>query len=459
MKDKALKTIKQNSLIKNVDTIIVALSGGADSSALLHFLKSIQEDYELKLYACHLNHNLRGKEADRDQKFCEEFCRELNVPIFVYSLEILKLAKQKGKSTELCAREERCRIFDELKNKLSSQNSYAKVATAHTLSDNVETIIWNMCRGTSSKGLMGIPVKRDYIIRPLLYVKREEIENYCRENEISFVTDSTNLSNDYTRNVIRNRVVPILREINSSYDENISSMSQRLKCEDDFLESETMLQMEKIKSKNGFDITSFLSLHRAICFRIISKLLSQNNIQKSSLVIENVFNAIKNKKKLQLSESVFLFIDHRQDSFTISKEIGQEKLEPYFEKPVSIGKHTILKNKSIDLSIITKEEFNKIKFVNKKAINCCLDCDKISLSVFVRQKKDGDKISLYNRYCTKTLKKLFNEAGLSLRERSRRFVLCDETGKILWIEGFGCERDFAVKENTKNILYLDVTEG
>lgn len=459
MRDKVLKTIFENDLISKGDTIVVALSGGADSSSLLHFLKNIEKKFGLNLYACHLNHNLRGKEADRDQNFCIDFCKRLGVPLFVYSLDINKLAKERKKSVELCAREERYRIFKEIKEKLSSGKSYVKIATAHTLTDNVETIIWNMCRGTSLGGLIGIPIKRDYIIRPLLYIKREEIEDYCFKNNINFVTDSTNLTNDYTRNIIRNKVTPILKEINFSFDENVSSMSERIKTENDFIEAETNLAIKHIKSENGYDITSFLSLHKAICFRIIGRLLFENEIQKSSLTIENVYNSIMQKKKLQISSSVFLLIDEKKNSFSLGIEKQEEEIEPYFEKAVSLGNNMILDDKFLKLSIITKEELGKIEFVNKKDINYCLDCDKISLSVFIRQKKDGDKISLYNRNGTKTLKKLFNEAGLSLKERSRRFLLCDSDGKILWVEGFGCQKDFAVNRNTKNILYLNVTEG
>ena len=460
MKHKVLEAIQKYSLVSKNDTIVVALSGGADSSALLHFFKSIEGEFNLKLYACHLDHCLRGEEAERDRLYCQELCRKLNIPIYVYVVDINKLSQERGQSIELCAREERYRIFLEMKNRLENNGkSSVKIATAHTLTDNVETVIWNMCRGASSNGLTGIPIVRDYIIRPFLYVKREEIESYCQSNSINFVTDSTNLSNDYTRNIIRNRVVPVLREINPAFENNISSLTQRLKLDEDFFEQETNSLLKSAKRDNGFCIKEFFLWNRAICYRAIARLLEDNKIEKSSHTIENIYLSLEKRKKLQLSNDVFLFYNNDKSIFYIDALDKESLLEKYFDVPVKIGNNQVIEGKAIELSIINMEEFNKIKIVNKNVINYCLDYDKITLSVKIRQKKDGDKISIFNRNGTKAIKKLFNEAGLSLLERSRRFLLCDSNDKVLWAEGFGCSVDVSIDKQTANILYLKVMEG
>lgn len=451
MKDKALDTVKKYKLINNGDTIVVGFSGGADSSALLHFLFSLKQEFQLKIYACHINHNLRGKEALRDQEHCTEFCKKLGIPLYIYSININQLCKENGKSTELCAREERYKIFNEL-----SQKFYAKIATAHSLTDNCETIIWNMCRGTALKGLTGIPAKRDYIIRPLIECTRVEVEEYCKSNDITFVTDSTNLTNDYTRNIIRNNIAPVLKKLNSNYENNMGSMAICLNLDNDFLDqfAENILG-EITYNNNYYNYKILLLKHEAIIYRVIAKILYENNIEISNLIIKNVIQCIKEKKILQLNKTLFLLFD--SEFFYISTRKTQCEVTPYFHTNVKLGNNFVISGKSIELIQLNYEQFNNIIKINKKALNYCLDYDKITLAVHIRQKKDGDKISLYNRNGTKTLKKLFNEAKIPIEQRSRLFVLCDND-EIVWLEHFGCSKKVSVDNKTKNILFFKVTE-
>ena len=203
LRDDVKNTIQRCSMIKSGDTVIAAVSGGADSVALLHVLYSLQDELSFSLAACHVNHNLRGAESDGDEMFVRRKCRMMDIPLYVANIKVNEF-RQKHDSLEECARRLRYGFFEDIgKNKL--------IATAHTASDNCETILINMVRGTALSGICGIPAKRDNIIRPLLYITREDVERYCRENELDYVTDSTNLSDDYTRNKIRHKIVPLLR--------------------------------------------------------------------------------------------------------------------------------------------------------------------------------------------------------------------------------------------------------
>ena len=197
MMDKIKETITRYNMLQENDVVAVAVSGGADSIALLHTLHSLKHELGITVVACHVNHNLRGEESIRDAQFVEDFCSINKIPVTFYSIEV---KVDKHESVEERARKMRYECFDKLCNELN-----AKLATAHTASDNAETVFLNILRGTGTKGLCGIPPVRDNIIRPLLRCTREEIENYCKENSLSFVTDSSNLSDDYTRNKIKSQ--------------------------------------------------------------------------------------------------------------------------------------------------------------------------------------------------------------------------------------------------------------
>ena len=221
MRNKVIKTIEKYNLINNGDNIIVALSGGADSVSLLYVLISLKEQYNLTVSAAHLNHQLRGEESVRDYNFVKNLCNSLDIKLFYKEVDINALSKETKESTELCGRNARYDFFQQLSNEHN-----AKIATAHTASDNLETVIYNIARGTSINGLKGIVPKRNYIIRPLINVNREDVENFCTENSISYVNDSTNFLDDYTRNKIRHNVIPVLKNINSNAETSATYLSE-----------------------------------------------------------------------------------------------------------------------------------------------------------------------------------------------------------------------------------------
>ena len=209
--------------------ILVGLSGGADSSALLHMLSVYREKCGAKIYAAHVNHGIRGAEADRDEEFCREYAGSLGVEIFVLRADVPALAKERGESVETAARALRYSYFEQIMR----ENNIPILATAHNANDNLETVIFNIARGSGLSGVCGIPECRrtdhGIVIRPILSMEKREIIEYCRDNAISFVTDSTNIDTDYTRNLIRAEIIPVMQRINSGAVKNAIRMSESLR--------------------------------------------------------------------------------------------------------------------------------------------------------------------------------------------------------------------------------------
>ena len=229
MESLVLKAIERYSLLEKSHNVTVALSGGADSVSLLNVLVSLKDKLNINVSAAHLNHMIRGEEAIRDEEFARICCEKLGVPFFCERIDVPKYAKEHRLSLEAAAREVRYSFLRRVNTGV--------VATAHTASDSLETIIFNLARGSSLKGLCGIPAKRDIFIRPLILSTRADVEQYCAENRLEYVTDSTNLSDDYTRNRIRHSVIPVLKEINPAVEKAVSRTVEGLLEDERFLSS------------------------------------------------------------------------------------------------------------------------------------------------------------------------------------------------------------------------------
>ena len=210
MKNKILTYINKENLLNRREKVVVTCSGGADSIFLLHILNKLGFD----CIVAHCNFHLRGDESDRDEHFVREFCKRESLTLLVQHFDTKQFALKNKLSIEMAARDLRYTWFEEIRKEYSA----GAIAVAHHSDDSIETIILNLLRGTGLKGICGIRPKNGYIVRPLLCVNRKEIEDYLHEQGIEYIVDSTNLENEYTRNKIRNIVMPILREINPQID-------------------------------------------------------------------------------------------------------------------------------------------------------------------------------------------------------------------------------------------------
>ena len=237
MKNKILTYINKENLLKRGEKVIVTCSGGADSIFLLHILNKLG----FECVVAHCNFHLRGEESDRDENFVSEFCKNEGITLLVEHFDTKQFAAENKLSIEMAARELRYNWFE----KIRAEYNAGAIAVAHHSDDSIETILLNLLRGTGLKGICGIRPRNGFIVRPLLCVNRKEIEDYLTENGIGYITDSTNLENEYTRNKIRNIVMPILREINPQID------SVMLSNAENFAAAETIYKVVIEKEKSS----------------------------------------------------------------------------------------------------------------------------------------------------------------------------------------------------------------
>lgn len=271
LKKEVLETIKKHNLIEKRDKIVVGVSGGPDSICLINILNDLKEELGISLVVCHVNHMIR-EEAEEDEKFVKDYCKRKEIPFEAKKINIKEVANKRKNGTEEAGREERYKFFTETLKKYQAN----KIATAHTKGDNAETILMNLIRGTGSSGLKGIKPKRDNIyIKPLIEIEREKIEEYCKQNNLNPRHDKTNDENIYTRNKIRNILIPLLKkDYNPNIIETLTRLSNIITIENDYLDKKTEQEIEKILIKQEkeeiiLNLKEFNKKHEAIRTRII----------------------------------------------------------------------------------------------------------------------------------------------------------------------------------------------
>ena len=432
MNTKVFKTIQKYELIQKHTNIIVALSGGADSMALLDFLCVNRDTFKINnICACHINHQIR-KDADENEEFVKKHCKSRGIEIYTYSADILSLSKKNKESVELCGRKIR---YEFLQKKAQELN--AVIAAAHTLSDSAETIIFNMARGTGIKGLCGISAKRGNIIRPFIEITKDEVLLYCKQNNIDYYHDTTNDDKNYTRNKIRHDIVTSLKEINESFEQNILSMSELLADDEEYLSKQAKGVYDEIKIEGGIKISDILNSDIAIKKRVIKLFLEENQIKTEKKHIDNIIYDIYEAHKLNFKMNI------QKDFFVVC-----EKDVLYVQK-LQIT-NDVRQNRKISTEII-----DNIQKINKNLLNDILDCDKIIGKMKISSRENGDRLTIKHRGVSKSLKKLFNEAKIPAEERKNLIVIRDEAG-VLYVEGFGVDRRACVTEETKKAMMIKI---
>ncbi|MEE1076398.1 MAG: tRNA lysidine(34) synthetase TilS [Acutalibacteraceae bacterium] len=450
--DIIFNTAVNGGMIDYGDTIVVGVSGGADSMCLLHFLASIRNQLKLNLIVAHINHNLRGEEALRDQKFVENTCNNLNVECRVLNADINKISANTGESSEECGRRIRYEFFNEL------SGNTGKIATAHTLSDNTETILFNIIRGTGLKGIIGIPRTRNNIIRPIIDITRQQVEEYCSENNIEYVTDSTNLTNDYSRNKIRNTVIPVLKDINPSLEQTILRLSSIAKENLTAVTSLAQDLLDKSVTKNGYSCSILSTADKTILKQAIILLLQGLDCKSyEEKHINLIYDIVVAKQgAVQLPNSYTAIAS--QGILRVHKNISKHKEVNCAKNQSELFKEKtsfVINNKKIKVEIIPKQEFDEILKVHNLLVKNSLDYDIISFDTLIRTRLPKDVFKQQGRGVTKTLKKLFIEAKVPAEIRDTLPVIA-EKNKILWACGFGVSEECAVTGKTKNVALIKV---
>lgn len=425
-------------MIEKGDRILCAVSGGADSMCLLHYLAGNAYKLGITVLAAHFDHRLRGDESDRDREFVRKWCGDNGIRCVVGSCDVKAFAEENGIGIEEAARVKR---YEFLENTAREQNC-TRIATAHNSDDNAETVLMNLVRGSGTKGLCGIPPVRDMFIRPLLNTPRSEIENYVRENEVPFVTDSSNLTDDYTRNVLRHKVMPVLREINPALSEAVMRASELLREDEEYLSKQAEDFCGKYYVNQTLPIPELISLPNPVRSRVFRRICGRG----LTAIQEDSINGLLTAEGLAHADIRSMRVTKDRDMLYFGKV--SIKIP---DTPLCIGKTVGING--TDFSVKTEiiaDGGEVFKSLNKLYFNYDAVCGTIS----VTSRRDGDKLRLAGRNCTKSLKELFRDADMPQYLRDLTPVIRDEKG-IIAVYGFGvAERCKAQKGDT--VLCIDI---
>ena len=408
MRNKLLKFIREQNLIAPGDTVICAVSGGADSVAMLFSMYLLREKLGITLEAAHFNHNLRGEESLRDETFVRELCTRYDIPFHVASGEI----RPEKKGLEAAARDARYAFLESFPG---------KIATAHTADDNAETILMHLVRGTGLKGLGGIAPQRGKLIRPMLGITRREVEDFLAEWHLPHVEDSTNETDAFLRNRLRHHVMPLLAAENPRIAENLSQMALRLR------EDEACLSWQS-SYETLPEVETLRTLPSAVRSRMLERFLKENGVREP----EDVHIA-------QAEALVFSDSPSASAAFpggvTLSRQYGRLTANPTGEAftPVTL---TCPGSAEMAGIRITCEPAGELA----QSENLLTVCP--AGKIFIRPRQTGDKIRLSGG--SKSLKKLFIDRKIPAAVREQIPVACDETG-ILGVYSIGVNLDRAAQ--------------
>lgn len=426
------------------DGIVVAVSGGADSMTLLDALCAVRTEYFFRMVAAHVHHGLRGAEADRDADFVVAECQKRNVPIEVLRTDVAANTI-KGESVEQAGRRIRYEFFEQVRQKYG----FAYVATAHTADDNLETVLFHLTRGAGLHGLCGISPRANGIIRPLLTCTREQIEAYCTQHNVAFVTDSTNVETEYSRNRIRHLVIPQLKMLNPKVVDACTRMTADLMQEDAYLHE----QASALLTSEGIPVASLQEAAIPIRRRAI-KLFAEKNggdpERKHVLIVEEMIAL--GYGTVQIPGGITLtvlddFLQLRQNTTEI----------PYFELPLTLNDVVEINGNTYRGLCLSRTAYETKQKVYKNVLKFSCDYGKITRSLIVRQRKQGDAFHPVGGV-GKTLKKYFNEKNVPINERLSTPIVCDEKGIVL-VTGFSCDERVKLDETTKQVLVFYPVDG
>ena len=424
MLNKVKDYIRKHKLLNDNGLYIVALSGGADSVALLLLL----DEMGYNIHAAHCNFHLRGEESDRDELFCESLCQQKSIPFHRIHFDTLTYAETHKVSVEMAARELRYHYFEELRSDIGATG----VCVAHHQDDSVETVLLNLLRGTGLRGLTGIQCRNGHILRPLLCVSRKEIESYLQTKDQSYVIDSTNLEDDMLRNKVRLRVIPLLQELNPAVTENILRTSENL------TEAQGILD-------------SIVSLYKN------SKSLDLNELKKygsSEYILfewlkDYGFNGVQVKEAMG-AETGSIFTSSLGYDLLVDR--GRFVVEPTLKslKPLCIPEEG-----TYVLDEETKISVKKVPvWVSREERVATLDSSKVHFPLTVRRVEKGDKMVPYGMRGHRLLSDIMTDRKMTLFEKRRQIVVVDAKGIIVWLAGIRISDLCQIDDTTTEVVEI-----
>ena len=441
-----LSTVKRYSMEDKIaGGVLVGFSGGPDSLLLLYLLLRYKKEHPFALAAVHVHHGIRGEAADRDAMFAQNVCEDLGVEFIAQKVDVPTVAKETKTGLEEAARNERYSCFD---NIISSRKDISTIALGHNATDNAETVIFHLMRGCGTGGLAGIPPVRDWVIRPLISLSKNEILDALNEEGIAYTLDETNNDTAYTRNFIRHKILPLLSHISTSVEVSVAKVCRNLMSDNDYLEREAAKAYANMTEDRG-ERATLAELHPAILSRVLARWAKKYGTSLEQTHIDSLRALIAKGEcfHCDLPGGVRFISDGRFCYF--SKE----------KKPIAVHSDYLIRvapEHPIPL------DCGQFLITNDLSHNCCTNIYNFSIKanlrsaiikgeLFIRNKRDGD--SYYYGKMTHKLKKLFNDKKIPLQIRETLPVLCDEKG-IVWVPGFGVRDDGGSNDNAFTAVFF-----
>lgn len=419
MNNKVLKTVKKYNMLSKGDRVLIGVSGGADSIALLEFFVSVKEKYDLDICVAHIEHGIRGEDSVNDAEFVKNYCKKLGVNFYLKTIDAPNLAKKAKMGVEEYSRMARYDFFNTIE--------CDKIATAHNLTDNIETLLFRLARGTGLKGACSIPAVRGKIIRPFIEVSSGEIRKWCNDNNIPYRVDCTNSDSAYSRNLIRLEILPLFEKLNANYQDNIENFISDVNEDYAFIDDYVKNIYPKIVKNNEIDLPKLNELDLSVKKRILIMFFDENGYSLNRIHLQSVIDITLKSGKSQIKENVFAI--SAKGKIRIAKFNDLNKKDEFVTKILNIDE---FKDKNIDFYC---------------------DCDKIVGNIIIRAKQAGDRIKPAGRNVSKTLKKLFNESAYPIEKRDKKIVVCDDFG-IVGVIGLCADERVKVDCNTAKILTI-----
>ena len=442
--------IKKYINISCESTFIVGFSGGWDSMCLLDIMNKLSKEYGFLLVAAHLNHNWRGKESEAEKERCLAFCEENDITFISDTLD------PDTKPSELVAREMRYDFFKRCAEEFEAD----AILTAHTKSDNAETILYRIIKGTGLNGLEGIREIRDLggfkVIRPILNFSRKDIEDYCIKNELYPNNDSSNANTKYARNNIRHNIMPAIKVINPNIENSLITLAE-IAAGNNKVINELMQNIEnQITIGDKWLTQNFLILNSAIKQHFVYKLLVKNDLEPSFIKIQELINFIsenqksKTGKTLSVTNDKWLFVSHKYTYFI--NEEHYKKIEEIIDVKdageFNFGEYKVIIEK-------TKEKIEK--FPKASSYSAFVDLSKINFPLTIRTRRNGDIIQPFGMQGRMKLKKYFINKNIPEHDRDKIILLCKDN-EVLWVAGIGLSEKLRTLETPTHKLYLEKQE-
>jgi len=453
MHKQIIQTIKNHNMLSCNDSILIALSGGADSVALLHALISLKETLGISnIYAAHINHGLRGETAARDERFVQSLCTSLGIPLKIYHADIKNLAAAQSISIEEAGRKARYQHLAEAATHFGAN----KIATGHHQNDNAETIIMNLSRGAGLKGLCGIPYTNGNIIRPLLDISRAEIETYLTENSLTYITDETNTSNEYTRNRTRHTVLPTIETaLNPNAAQTIAQNAALFRAEEEYLNEIAYQKYNECRvSANTLNIQKLSALHVAIARRVIRHAIAEistlQNITANHIGQILELTQKKSGKEIHLP-GLGLVVCKEYSNISI---FASEEVQGFGTYPLRLDTPTFIPE--LNQTIIFSKTAPDITKNHKLLCTKSFDYDTITETLFLRTRRPGDKLKLgKEKLFTKKLQDYFTDKKIPKHKRDSIPIIASGNS-VLWVlDDYNTTSAAHIKkEETQNICWI-----